>query len=130
MTDLRAAALNADDIHTETVPVPEWGNRKYGVRSMTLAEQRKFIRAVTDKDGTVNRERYAAQLLVRCVVDPDTGEQVFEPADAQALEAKSAAAVARLLTVASRLSGLGGEDQVDEVAESLDGTPPADSNSG
>ena len=62
------------------------------------------------------------------IVDPDTGEQVLEPADAEALEAKSAAATSRVLTVASRLAGLGGDEN--EAVESLDVTPTDASNSG
>lgn len=129
MTDLRALALNADDIVSETVVVPEWGNAKFGVKAMTLREQRKFIAAVQNPDKTINRDKYSAQLIVRTVVDPDTGEPVFDPADAAALEEKSAAAVARLLTVAAKLSGLGGDDQVDEVAADLGETPTDASNS-
>ncbi len=133
MSNLRDAALNADDITTEVVDVPEWGH-KYGVKALTIEEQREFITAVSKKeqepDGTwqtsIDRDKYAVQLLLRTVVDPDTGETVFEPADAAALNKKSGRAVSRLLTVAARLAGLGGDDQMDETVVSLDETPDSD----
>jgi hypothetical protein len=129
MTDLRTAALNAEDITTELVTVPEWGGNVYGVKAMTLKQQRAFLRTVTDPDGGVNRDKYVAQLLIRTIVDPDTGEPVFEAADAAALEAKSASAIGRVLTIAARLAGLGGDEQVDEAVASLDETPTDDSDS-
>ncbi len=129
MTDLRSAALKADDITTETVTVPEWGGGIYGIKAMTLKDQRNFLRAVTNDNGGVDRDRYAAQLLIRTVVDPATGEPVFEAADAEALEAKSAEAIGRILTIANRLAGLGGDEQVDEAAASLDEHRTGDSGS-
>lgn len=129
MSDLRSAALNAEDIDTELVTVPEWGGNVYGVKAMTLKEQRAFITSVQNPDKTINRDKYAAQLLIQSIVDPETGEQVFDPADAVALEAKSAAAINRVLSIASRLAGLGGDDQLDEAVASLDETPTGDSDS-
>jgi hypothetical protein len=126
VSDLRAAALNADDIDIETVIVPEWGGNTYGVKAMTLEEQRRFIRSVMGADGTVDRDRYAVQLLLASIVDPDTGEPVFEAADAEALAKKSGKATNRLLTVANKQAGLG---DTDEAVESLDETLTSDSGS-
>ncbi len=137
-SDLRSAALNADDITIELVAVPEWGNNKYGVRSLTINEQRQFITAVStkvkDPDGDwvteINRDKYAIQLLIRTVVDPDSDELVFEQADAEALWAKSGKAVSRLIGVATRLAGLDGKDQVDDMVDELKETADSDSASG
>ena len=136
MTDLRQAALNADDITIERVAVPEWG-AKYGVKSLTIAEQRIFITAVSRKvkapDGTwtteIDRDKYAIQLVLATVVDPDTGDPVFEPADAEALQKKSGKAMSRLVTVAARLAGLGGDEQVDEMVDELKEMPDSGSGS-
>lgn len=138
MSDLRSAALNADDITIELVAVPEWGNHKYGVKSLTTKEQRAFIAGASHKvqqpDGTwateINRDKWTVQMIIATVVDPDTGEPVFEQADAETLEAKSGAATTRLFTVGARLAGLGGEDQVDEVVDELKETAGSDSASG
>jgi len=131
MTDLRSAALNADDITIELVAVPEWGGAKYGVKSLTLNEQRRFVTSVSKKvkapDGTwtteIDRDKYATQLIIAAVVDPDTGEPVFEQADADTLNSKSGRATTRLVNVAARLAGLGGDEQMDDTVTELKEMP-------
>lgn len=127
MKSLREQIIAADDQHVEIVDVPEWGV-KVGVRSMTLAEQTKFMESVRLRTGTpqaefrIDKDKYGPQLLIRTVVDPETGDPVFEAADAGMLATKSAQAARRLIPVASRLAGLGGDEQVEEIIDDLKGT--------
>jgi len=127
MKQLRDTILNADDVHIEIVDVPEWGV-KIGVKGLTLAEQTRFLNAVRERTGSpqadfrIDKNKFGPQLIIRCCVDPDTGEPVFEAADAQAIQAKSAKANSRIIKVATRLSGLGGDEQVEELIDDLKGT--------
>ncbi len=128
---LRDTILNADDYETEPVDIPEWGV-KVAVKSMTIAEQQDFLQAVRLRTGAkgeyeIDRKKFPIQLLIRTVIDPDTSELVFEQADADTLTKKSGRAVARILTVATRLSGLA-DDQIDETIDDLKRMASDDSN--
>ncbi len=119
---LRETILAVDDHIVEYVDVPEWGV-KVGVKSLTVAEQHQFLNAVRKrgvKEFELDRVKFPIQLLIRTVVDPDSGKLILEQADAEALAGKSGKAVAKLLTVAARLAGLG-DDQVDEAIDDLKG---------
>lgn len=128
MGSLRDRILNTEDVETREVFVPEWGET-LAVRGLTLAEQRHFLTKVT-RQGEVDRDRFAPQLIISTVRDPQSGDPVFEYADAEALTRKSARAVSRLLNVAVELSGLGGDEQVEAVVDDLKGTADSDSASG
>jgi len=128
---LRDQILNTDDQADETIDVPEWGV-KVGVKGLTLAEQQAFLKKVQRKTGggrfEIDRDKFAVQLVVATAVDPDSGERLFDPADAQALSQKSAAAMFRLVQVGTRLSGLGGDEQVEEAIADLKETASDDTS--
>lgn len=121
---LRDQIFASDTTEIEIVDVPEWG-LKVGVRALSLAEQTQFLQAVRKRTGSpqesyrIDKEKYAPQLIIRTVVDPDTEKPVFEAADAQQIAAMSAKAVSRVVKVASKLAGLGGDEQVEETIADL-----------
>ena len=121
---IRDTILAIDDSTTELVDVPEWGV-KVAVKSLTLAEQQQFMQSVRQRTGQpqaeyrIDRDKFGPQLLIRTCHDPETDAPVFEAADAQRISQLSAKAVQRVLTVATRLAGLGGDEQVDEVMGNL-----------
>jgi len=126
---LRDKILAADDIEIEHVPVPEW-DVTVDVKSLTIDEQQRFLDAVRKRgvEGfEVDRKKFAIQLLIRTVIDPDTGKQVLEQADAETLATKSSKPVMRLFEVAANLAGLG-DDQVDKTIAELKGTASDDSS--
>ena len=120
MVNIRQAALNAKDVKTELVEIPEWG-ATVEVRGFTLGERLEFLQRVAP-NGEVNRDHYLPELVIASVFDPDTGQKVFEPADRDMLKTKSAAAVDRITSVANRLSGIG-EDEAQKVEQDLEETP-------
>ena len=128
---LRDQILNVDDQVSETIDVPEW-DAKVGVRGLTLGEQQKFLNRVQRRTGSgtfeIDRDKFAVQLVIATAVDPDSGEQLFEPADAQVLSQKSGAAMFRLVQTGTRLSGLGGDEQVEEAIADLKETVSDDSS--
>lgn len=116
MSTLRDTILQAQDIQSESITIPEWGVT-LTVRGMTGAERDSFeASCVTDGKATVQNVR--AKIAVRCTVD-DNGNRVFSDSDAPALGAKSARALDRLYEVAARLSGIGKHD-VEELAKNSD----------
>ncbi len=112
----RDEILQAQDLPTEDVPVPEWGG-VCRVRGLTGAERDAFEQSIVEqrgKDTRMNLRNIRAKLVAMCVVDEE-GNRVFHDEDAELLGKKSAAALNRIFEVAQRLSGLRPED-VEELA--------------
>lgn len=123
----REAILARDDIVRETVPVPEWGGDVI-ITTMTGAQRDAFEQSLTppgSKKPDVTNVR--AKLVAACAVD-EQGALLFKPADIQALSAKSAAALERLVGVAQRLNGLN-EKALEEARGNSSGAPSAASTS-
>ena len=113
MGSIRDAALNAQDIPTEQVEVPEWGVT-IEVRGMTGRAQARYMEAAIDPDtGSANFERIYPELVIATAYDPASGEPVFEAADRDVLLGKSAKALERIAQVGLRLSGMGPEAQAE-----------------
>ena len=125
----RDAILQANDLKSEEVDVPEWGG-KVKVRSMTGEERDAFEESTIQgkgKNRDVNMRNFRAKLVVRCVVD-ELGERIFGETDIQALAKKNSGAISRVFDVASRLSGLSKED-VDELTKNSEADQSDDSTS-
>src|SRR6516162_5882027 len=90
--------LKAADNEPEEVDVPEWGG------SVLVRGGRR----------QVDPANVRAKLVARCVIDDD-GNRLFTDADVAELGGKSAAAVDRVYAVAARLSGMGGEEEMQEL---------------
>ena len=126
----RDAILQREDIKTEDVEVPEWGGT-VRVRGMTGVQRDAFEASLiqqpeTNGQATPQSSRNSsrrtwrtsrAKLTAWCCVD-DQGGRLFAESDVQALGGKSAAALARIFDVATRLSGITEED-VDEMAQEM-----------
>jgi hypothetical protein len=127
----RDAILRAKDLDSEVVPVPEWGGavRVRGLMAWERDDYEASCFPIDDKGK--RRENFAnmrARLVVLCVVD-DEGRPVFQRSDVGDLASKSAAALDRLYTVASRLSGLSARD-VEDLEKNSEPGPSADTTSG
>jgi hypothetical protein len=126
----RDGILEAADVQTEKVPVPEWGDEVI-VRGLTGDELDAFqgsvrqFRPTFDGKGmeaVLVQEGMRAKLLVKCLID-EAGERLFTDQDAPALGAKNGAVIDKLYDVASRLSGLS-EDEKKEMEGNSE--PPTD----
>jgi len=116
---LRAKILDAKDIRSEQVHVPEW-DVTVEVRGLTGAQQLAISKAATVDDGVdadgdkktrVDNNLLLQGLLLAGTHDPDTGELVFEPADADALYQKAGKPLGELSQAALRVNGMTkGED--------------------
>jgi len=111
--------LDAQDLETREVEVPEWGGVVL-VKGMTGVERDDFEAQMIvgkGKNTTVNMKNVRAKLVAASVVDED-GQRLFTDQDVQALGKKSAAALDRVFAVAQRLSKIG-KDDIEELAKNL-----------
>ena len=118
--------LSQDDLKYEDVQIPEWGGAWVRVRGMSASQRDDFEASTVQRNGktiTTNLRNIRARLCLICMVDPETGEQLFQYEDEFPLGGKSAAALQRVFEVAQRLNGLREED-VNELAANF----PADQN--
>ena len=123
----REAILQANDIVTESVEVPEWGGAVL-VKGMTGAERDRFELGMVrnpGKDAKVNLDDMRARLCSLTIVN-ENGKLLFTPADIKELTKKSASALQRVWEVARALSGIG-DDDVAELTEGLEDSPFEDS---
>jgi hypothetical protein len=126
----RDAILAADDIQTEKVPVPEWGDEVI-IRGLTGEEldayqaSRRQIRnlGTPQQEMVLIQDNARATLLVKCLVD-EHGDRIFTDKDAGLLGMKNGKVLDRLYDVATRLSGLSEEEQ--EAMEGNSATPTPD----
>lgn len=113
------AILSQSDREIELVEVPEWGGVVF-VRSLSGEERDQFEASIIERNGRdvrTNLRNLRARLVVLAACD-ESGNPIFSPGDADALGAKSAAALDRIFSVAQRLSGLR-ENDVQELAENF-----------
>lgn len=108
---LRDRILNAEDLGSEIVYIPEW-DVKVEVRAMTVAQQQTLIAKVRKPNGDLNSELLAVETIIAACFDPETGERVFDDADRDVLRTKSASAFSRLLAASNRAAGMEDESQV------------------
>lgn len=111
----REAILNAPDIETEDVAVPEWGGT-VRVKGLTAGERDAYAESLLVGKGKNREVRMLdahARLAAITIIDED-GNRLFSRNDIDALSAKSAAAIERVYDVAARLSGI--EDEIEDLA--------------
>ena len=100
----RDQILNAQDIKTEEVDVPEWGGA-VTVKAMDGLERDRFEMSI--RDGT---ENVRSKMAVMTIVD-ESGKPMFTAGDLDALGKKSGSALGRVFDVASRLAGFTKDEQ-------------------
>jgi len=128
------AILGIDDLHIETVHVPEW-NGSVRVRTLTAKERDDFEQSLLEKRGRGKNQtremtflNMRSKLVVRCLMHPTENSRLFRDDQAEQLGRKSGAAVDRLYDVAARLAGISEED-VDELVGNSESDQPDSSPS-
>lgn len=114
---LREKILAAEDRPFRDVPTPEWaGNGVPTARVITMAAadrdtwEAEAMLARTQLEGTARLRNMRAALVVRCLVDPESGERIFSDQDVEPLGQKSAKVIDRLFAVATDLNAVTDED--------------------
>lgn len=127
MSVLRDQILQAQDIPSEMVEVPEWGVL-VEVRGMTGAERTRIMDLAMDGGGELKLQTVYPEIVIATSFDPEGGQQIFAPADRDALLSKSANALDRLAMVGMRLSGFT-QEAADAVGKGSSETKIDDSSS-
>ena len=119
--ELRDKIASAQDIKKEIVHSVAW-DCDVEVRGMSGGARADVMEAGYNDEGTVDyRAFYPAVLIATCYV-PETDLPLFEAADRDLLNSKSATALEELALPAMRLSGLSKDDL--KVAEKNFGAAP------
>lgn len=117
MSSLRDAILATDDIQKEPLLVPEWGVT-VEVRGMSGAARADMMENAADEDGGLSFRSFYPEIVILCTFDPETGEQVFEAGDRDAVLSKSGSAINRIAEVGLRLSGMDKESRTEAGKDS------------
>lgn len=117
---LREEILEASDLKSEVVDMSAfkgWPD-ELGVRELTAAQrddyEAELVSLSANNEVEVNRSNARAKLVVRTVEDPETGDLVFDPEDADAVGNLPAAPISKLFNVAQRLNDIS-EADVEEL---------------
>ena len=110
----------ASQLKRETVDVPEWemiGDDAIVLQAMTGtardAYEAEIVGNRAGKDRRLNLSNLRARLVARCIIDPSTGELIYnyhKPADIDELGSYNAAGLDRLFKVAQELNGITDDD--------------------
>lgn len=110
----RDSILNADDIKTMELEVPEWGGTV--VLKMMNGKERDAFESSLVKNGKANVDNVRAKLVQATVIDPETKELMFSVADIEALGKKSASALTKVFAASQKLSRIT-ESDVEELTK-------------
>lgn len=112
----------------EDVETPEWADvdGKMYVRTISAKERDEWEASmVEDPKGKRDLKNIRAKFVVKAACD-ESGEQAFEPEDAEWLGEESAAVIDRLWDAGRKLAGITDEDDK-ELVKNLKQTPDDDS---
>ena len=119
--------LQADDLKTERVEVPEWGGEVL-LRELRGRERDAFEEGSMDKQRNISMSNMRARLVAISAID-EQGERLFTSKEAAQLGDKSATALNRLFEVCCRLSGITSDD-VDQLEKNSETHHDASDESG
>jgi hypothetical protein len=126
----RDQILEADDLKTETVDVPEWGGSVL-IRTMTGADRdalgASMVTVLPDGTRQQKLENHKSKLLAMTIVGED-GNLLFSIDDVDRLARKSDTALNRVFEASQRLNGIGVE-AVEEAAKNSEAAQSGDSPS-
>jgi hypothetical protein len=120
------AILNADDLQTETVSVPEWGGEVI-VKTLTGMERDEFENSILGDTEKPDITNVRAKAVALSVVD-QSGDRLFSPEDVLKLGKKNGRALDRIFAVVQRLNGLRKKD-MEELIKNSEGAPGANCTS-
>lgn len=123
----RQEIIDAKDIDSQTIDVPEWGGSVV-VRVMSAADRNRFEQSIVsiDKDGkrVPSMENFRCKVVCACLVD-ERGFPLFGPDEIDDLAMKSSQVIERLADIALAMNGMGA-NAVDDAVKNSEPAPSAD----
>lgn len=122
--------LDADDLPTMDVEVPEWGGwvRLRGLTGKQRDELEKSTIKQRGGDVQANFVNFRARIVAASAID-ESGQLLFGQDEVAALGRKSSRVLDKLAEACSRLSGMSADD-VEELVAGFDKARSEDSTSG
>lgn len=124
----REQIINASDIKTREVDVPEWGGSVF-IRQLSRSEQDEYLKrqygetrlkqdskAKQQEISAVNIYGHDAFLCAMAICDEE-GKPLFKREDIEALKKKNGAVIGRLATEIVRFSMMAGDVTAEEEAK-------------
>lgn len=118
--------LNADDLPTKEIEVPQWGGNVL-IRTMTAFERDRFEKKMFGDGDKKNRPDNIRATLASLAIVDESGDRMFTDKDIVALGKKSAAALDRVFAEIQKLNAVSDKD-VEEMAGNSEETPGASSD--
>lgn len=138
MASMREKILAAEDLPQERVKTDEWapsGVPFVVIRALTSSERDEYEQSllITRPDGrrvtNPNLKNVRAGFVAKVMLDPDTGERIFDDSHAADLAGKNAALIDRLWDVGRRLSGMQTEEELEKEGNPSTGDQPGSPSS-
>ena len=98
--------LSYDDLTRRMITVKKWKNLKLEIVEMNGEERNKVIE-ISQKDGKIDSQLFAEQVMLASVRDPETGQPFFDLETVKALQKKSWQALAQVATAVFDINGIG-----------------------
>jgi len=112
----KESIINAKDLQTVEVEVPEWGGSVL-VRALSAGDRDEFTQWVTDKEGKINSRDFMTKLVSISLVDEE-GNRLFSAEELIELNKKSSKAIDKLFKVVQTNSGMN-DTSMDEAKDNL-----------
>ena len=106
--------LEAKDVKTKTIEVPEWGGEVI-ISTMSGFARDRFEASLTGKNGGMNMTNVRAKLVAATLVD-EKGSLLFSEDEVLKLGKKSSTALDRIFAEAQKLNAIG-DSELEELAK-------------
>ena len=125
----RKQILEANDVKSEIVAVPEWGGEvmAYGLTGTERDQMTKLLMIQKGDSTELNLENHSAKLCSLAIRDEE-GKRLFSEKDIEELGKKNGTALQRVFVVAQRLSGLD-KETIEGMTKNSKQTQSGDSGS-
>lgn len=110
----REMILNAKDLHTESLVIPEWGGVTVKIKSLTVAQRNQLLKDASNDKDEVDSEKLYPALLIATLVDAETEEPIFAATDRDALNGKSVGVVERVAKKIMEVCGLSNTEKLEK----------------
>lgn len=102
---IKSKIKEAQDLKKEIVQISEW-DVSIEVRTMTAKQRAELFNLSMDEDGKFIQKNFQAGMVIASCYDPETGDKLFAPEDADWLMDKASGPIEKIINKVTKLSGL------------------------
>lgn len=128
IASLRQSILNINDAKIEPISIPEW-NANLHIKALNAAERDEFEDLMFDGNGKRKEDAPSSRAAMAYLsVCDENGQRIFQKEDIPYLAEKSGAALTRIFSRATTLSGMT-KDELERLEKKSDAALSSDSHS-